>query len=130
VDNNVKNTEKCYKDIKEYEVDIVNVIKNMILKNERLVFAIIAERAGITRFVIREYPELRNYILNEMAFRKELKEIDKKIERAVAGLQKSKKSITFMSIASKCKFDGETIYQNQYIKDKIREILIDNKRKN
>lgn len=116
-----------YKDIEDYKIDVNNTIKYMISKNERLVFAIVAEKSGVTRFVVRQYPELRNYILQRMVYYKEIQVINKKIDRAVNSLLKSNKSLTFISIINKCRFSSDAIYQNQYIKSKIRSVLIENR---
>jgi hypothetical protein len=120
-------TDIYYKDIEEYKIDINNTIEYMISKNERLVFAVVAEKSGVSRFVVRQYPELRNYILQRMIYYKEIQVINKKINRAVNSLLKSNKSLTFISIINKCRFTSDAIYQNQYIKNKIRSLLIENK---
>lgn len=127
MENCLNYTETYYKDIKEYEADVDKVIIHMISANERLVFAIIAEKSGVTRFVVRQYPELRNYILQRMVYFKEIQVINEKIEKAVDKLLKSGKKITFMSIINKCKLSSDIIYKNQYIKDKIRSVLAENK---
>jgi hypothetical protein len=129
VENCLNNINTYYKDIEEYKIDINNTIEHIISNNERLVFAIVAEKAGVTRFVVRQYPELRNYILQKMVYYKELNLINKKIDRAVNSLLKSNKSITFISIVNKCNFNSDDVYQNQYIKNKIRTLLIQNNQK-
>jgi hypothetical protein len=129
MENCLNITDIYYKDIEEYKIDINNAIEYMISKNERLVFAIVAEKSGITRFVVRQYPELRNYILQRMIYYKEIQAINKKINRAVNSLLKSNKSITFISIINKCRFSSDAIYQNEYIKSKIRSLLIENNHK-
>lgn len=126
MENCLSTTKTFYKDIEEYKNDIDNVIQNMIYNKERLVFAIVAEKSGVTRFVIRQYPELRNYILHKMVYYKEIHVINQKIDRAVASLLRSNKSITFMAIVNKCKFDSDIIYRNQYIKNKIRNVIANN----
>lgn len=123
MENCINFVENAYKDIEEYEVDIDNTIEHMISSNERLVFAVVAERAGVTRFIVRQYPELRNYILHRMVYYKEIQVINHKIQKAVESLQKTNKSITFMSIINKCKFDSDMIYKNQYVKDRILSVL-------
>lgn len=130
MENCLNNIDTYYKGVEEYKIDIDNTIEHIISKNERLVFAIVAEKAGVTRFVVRQYPELRDYILNRMVYYKEIQVIDKKINRAFNNLLKSNKSITFISIINKCRFSADIVYQNQYIKNKIRNILIENKNKN
>lgn len=116
--------ETYYKNIDEYKNDIDTTIKSMISKKERLVFAMVAERAGITRFVVRQYPELRNYILTRMVYFKEMQVINNKIDKAVNNLIKSKESITFMAIVKRCRYNLDMVYENEYIKSRIREILI------
>lgn len=118
-----------YKDIEEYKTDINAVIENMIANNERLVFSVVAEKASITPFVIRQYPDLRNYILQTMVNYKEIQVLKEKIEKAVASLTKSNKSLTFLAIINKCKFDSNMVYQNQYIKEKIRSLIAEQKKR-
>lgn len=127
MENALNNTGLFYKSVEEYQADVSSVIEMMIIKNERLVFAVVAERAGVTNFVVRKYPELRNYILQEVMHYKEIQVIDQKISKAAASLVKHNKPLTFISIINKCKFSQELVYKNSYIKDKIREILINNK---
>ncbi|WPC43471.1 hypothetical protein [Clostridium sp. JS66] len=110
----------------DYKININNTLKSMISKDERICFAIIAERSGVTRFVIRQYPELRNYILEKMAYYKEIQVIDRKINRSLRSLLKNNKSVTFISLINKCKFTTDTVYHNEYIKQKIRSVIIDN----
>jgi hypothetical protein len=121
---NCLNTEGVYyRDLDEYKINIDKTIEKMISKNERLIFASVAEKVGITPFTISRYPELRTYILKKMSYYKELQVINQKIDRAVDSLIRSKQSITFISIANRCKFGSDMLYQNQYIKDKIRSAL-------
>lgn len=130
MENCLSTTKTFYKDIEEYKNDIDSVIQNMIYNKERLVFAIVAEKSGVTRFVIRQYPELRNYILHKMVYYKEIHVINQKIDRAVASLLRSNKSITFIAIVNKCKFNADIIYKNQYIKNKIRSVIANNTQAN
>jgi hypothetical protein len=123
MENCLNTTELFYKDLEEYRNDINTSIENMISTNERLVFALVAEKAGVTNFVVRKYPELRNYILQQLVHYKEIQVINQKIDRAVNSLIKTNKTITFLAIVNKCKFNSDMIYQNQYIKDKIRQVL-------
>lgn len=129
MENCLNITESYYKDIDEYKVDVDTVIISMISKNERLVFAVIAERSGVTRFVVRQYPQLRNYILQRMIYYKEMQVINQKIDRAVKSLIKSGKRITFIAIINKCRITTDMAYQNGYIKDKLRNALSQNKQK-
>lgn len=129
MENCLNAAESRYKDIEEYKIDVDNVIEKMISKDERLVFAIVAERAGVTRFVVRQYPELRNYILQKIVFYKEMQIINQKIDRAVMSLLKAKRSLTLMSIINKCNLGSVDAYNNQYIKDKIRRVLAENKQR-
>lgn len=123
MENCLNTTELYYKDLDEYKVDINTAIEHMIKTNERLVFALVAEKAGVSNFVVRKYPELRNYILQQLVHYKDIQVINQKIERAVNSLIKTNKTITFLAIVNKCKFNSDMIYQNQYIKDKIRLVL-------
>lgn len=116
----------CYKAIEEYKVDINNAISSMLSRNERLSFAIVAEKTNIDPLVIRMYPELRTYILEKIKYYKELKVINNKIDKAVKSLLKSNKNLSFISIMNKCKFSLNVVYKNKYIKDKIISALTDN----
>lgn len=127
MENALNNTSHFYKDIEEYEDDINTVIEAMIDKNERIVFAIVAERAGVTNFVVRRYPELRNYILNQIKYYKEIQVINAKIDKAAKSLIRQGKNLTFMSIMNKCKFPSDMVYQNSYIKHRIRSVIINSR---
>ncbi len=135
MENSLNNLAVCYteesyfKNIEEYKIDIVNVIKYLVSKDERLVFAIIAEKSGITRFVIRQYPALRNYMLEKISYYKEIQFINRKIDKAVKSLLKSNKNITFIALINKCKFSTDVVYHNSYIKNKIRNAIIENTKK-
>jgi len=119
-------TNLYYKDIEEYKFLISSAIENMLSNNERLIFAVAAERAGVDPYIIRKHPELRTYILRQIMYYKEIQVINQKIDRAVNNLVKSNKPLSFIAIVNKCKFGGNTIYQNQYIKEKIRSVLAEN----
>jgi hypothetical protein len=125
MENCLNTAEIYYKDLEEYKIDINNTIEHMISTNERLVFALVAEKAGVTNSVVRKYPELRNYILQQLVYYREIKVINQKIDKAVNSLVKAKKTITFLGIVNKCKFSSDMIYQNQYIKERIRRVLSD-----
>lgn len=125
MENCLNTAEIYYKDLEEYKIDINNTIEHMISINERLVFALVAEKAGVTNFVVRKYPELRNYILQQLVYYREIKVINQKIDKAVNSLVKANKTITFLAIVNKCKFSSDMIYQNQYIKERIRRVLSD-----
>jgi hypothetical protein len=125
MENCLNTAEIYYKDLEEYKTDINNTIEHMISTNERLVFALVAEKAGVTNFVVRKYPELRNYILQQLVCYREIKVINQKIDKAVNSLIKAKKTITFLAIVNKCRFSSDMIYQNQYIKERIRRVLSD-----
>jgi hypothetical protein len=126
MENHRINEAMQYKSVDEYKTDILMIIEDIIIKNRRLVFATVAEKADITNVVIRQNPELRNYILEKIKYYKETQLIHHKIDRAVASLLKRNKNLTFMSIMDSCNFDTKTMYQNQYIKDKIRKVLSEN----
>ena len=127
MENTKTNEGMHYKTVEEYEADILRIIEDMILKNQRLVFASVAEKAGVLNLVIRQNPQLRNYILEKIKYYKETELIHHKIDRAVASLLRRNKTITFMSLIDTCNFDTKTMYQNQCIKDKIRKVLSENK---
>jgi hypothetical protein len=112
-----------YKDLEEYKSDVNNIIENMISQKERLVFALVCEKADINPLTIRRYPELRSYILERMVYYKELHVINSKIDKVVNNLIKANKRITFLEIVNRCKFSSEMIYRNQYIKDRIRSVI-------
>ncbi|KEI05474.1 hypothetical protein [Clostridium botulinum] len=116
-----------YKSIEEYKHDINETIEDMISNNERLTFAIIVKKSHITPFTINKYPKLRKYILYKIKYYKEIQVINKKIHKSVSSLFSSNKTLTFTSIASKCGFSLSTVYNNDYIKNKIRMELINNK---
>jgi hypothetical protein len=126
MENCLSNTSLFYKDVEQYKLDINNIIESMILNNERLVFAVVAEKSGVTNFVVRKYPELRNYILEKLVYYKEIQVINQKIDKAVLSLKKSSKTITFMAIINKCKFTTDVVYRNNYIKDRILFALCEN----
>jgi hypothetical protein len=123
MENCLDSTDLHYKNVEEYKLDTDKVIKAMIDRSERIVFAEVAEKAGVTRFVVRRYPELRNYILSRIVYYKEIQVIDNKIDKAVNSLNKANKALTFMSIVEKCKFSSEAVYKNEYIKCKIVAVL-------
>jgi hypothetical protein len=125
MENCLNTAEIYYKDLEEYKVDINNTIEHMISTNERLVFALVAEKAGVTNFVVRKHPELRNYILQQLVYYRDIKVINQKIDKAVSSLVKANKTITFLAIVNKCKFSSDMIYQNQYIKERIRKVISD-----
>ncbi|SKA79151.1 hypothetical protein SAMN05428976_103234 [Clostridium sp. USBA 49] len=127
MENALNNNSLFYKTMEEYENDIDSAIEDMISKNERIVFALVAEKSGVTNFVVRRYPELRNYILKQIKYYKEIQVINKKIDKACKSLIKQGKSLTFISIINKCKFPIDMAYNNLYIKDKIRSVLINNR---
>ncbi|KAJ49511.1 hypothetical protein CTM_22696, partial [Clostridium tetanomorphum DSM 665] len=112
--------------LEEYKADIKNVLNSMISINERLNFATVAEKTNIDPLVIRMYPDLRIYILEEIKHYKELQIINNKINKAVKTLLKSNKNLSFISIMDKCKFSLNVVYKNKYIKDKIIHALTQN----
>lgn len=126
MENCLSTTDVYFENEDNFKAEIERVIEEMICDNERLVFAEVAEKAGVTRFIVRRYPELRNYILKRMMYYKDLQVINQRIDRAVSSLLKSNKKITFIAIIGKCKFTTEMIYQNPYIRDRIRNILATN----
>ncbi|MGN9160075.1 hypothetical protein [Clostridium sulfidigenes] len=122
--NDVKNSDNLSK----YKLDIDEAIKAIISKEDRLVFASVVKVADITNITVFKYPELRGYILEKIKFEKEIQAIDKKIDRAIARLNKGNRRITFISLMNSCKFNSDHIYNNPYIKEKIRAAVIENTR--
>lgn len=122
--NNVENADNLSK----YKLDIDEAIKAIISKEDRLVFASVVKVADITNITVFKYPELRGYILEKIKFEKEIQAIDKKIDRAIARLNKGNRRITFISLMNSCKFNADHIYNNPCIKEKIRAAVIENTR--
>ncbi len=120
MDNCLRSEELHTKTGEEYKAHIDSIILDILEKAETLVFANVVKKAGITPFIINQYPELRSYILEKMKTLKEIYSINKKIDKAVASLLKSNKAVTFLAIINRCKIDLDNVYHNEYIKDKIR----------
>lgn len=116
-----------YKDVDEYKNDITYTIKTLLNNNERLSFASVVKKARITPLVINKYPELRMYILENIKKHKEMKVIEDKITRATTKILNSKENLTFMAIVKRCRFSLDMVYKNEYIKEKIIEIIKENK---
>ena len=117
-----------YKDIEEYKIDIDNVINHMLCKNETIGICCYCRKSRYNLLCNKTIScELRNCILRKMEYYKEIQIINRKIDRAVNSLIKSNKSLTFISIINKCRFASDVVYQNKYIKDKIRSVLAENK---
>lgn len=127
-DNEFYNDVKNADNLSKYKLDIDEAIKAIISKEDRLVFASVVKVADITNITVFKYPELRGYILEKIKFEKEIQAIDKKIYRAIARLNKGNRRITFISLMNSCKFNSDHIYNNPYIKEKIRAAVIENTR--
>lgn len=127
-DNEFYNDVKNADNLSKYKLDIDEAIKAIISKEDRLVFASVVKVADITNITVFKYPELRGYILEKIKFAKEIQAIDKKIYRAIARLNKGNRRITFISLMNSCKFNSDHIYNNPYIKEKIRAAVIENTR--
>lgn len=112
--------------LEEYKRNIQAAISNIINSDKRLVFANVAKEADITNIIVYKYPELRTYILKEIEFQKQLQVINKKIERAVNRLKKTKRKITFVALMNSCNFDYDDMARNSYIKERVRAVVIDN----
>ncbi len=126
MENSIANDGIYFKNIEEYKIDIDQVIINIISKGHRLVFANVVKYTDINEFVIRKYPELRVYILNRISYYKEIQVINEKIDRAVKSLIGRNKNITVIALMNKCKFSSESIYENPYLKEKIRAVVVEN----
>jgi hypothetical protein len=129
-----ENMDICLNDVdlnieteEEYKIHVDNAIVNILLNEERLVFASVVEKAKITPFIISKHIGLRIYILERMKYHKEMYIIDKKINRAVISLLKSNRNITFLSIINKCKISMDTAYQDQIIKNKVKDAILQSK---
>ncbi|WP_291576145.1 hypothetical protein [Clostridium sp. UBA4548] len=129
MDNCLRNVELHTKTVEEYKAHIDSIILDILEKAETLVFANVVKKAGITPFIINQYPELRNYILEKMKTHKEIYSINKKIDKAVISLLKSNKAVTFLAIVNRCKIDLDNVYHNEFIKDKIRMEIAKNNQK-
>lgn len=127
-DNEFYNDVENADNLSKYKLDIDEAIKAIISKEDRLVFASVVKVADITNITVFKYPELRGYILEKIKFEKEIQAIDKKIYRAIARLNKGNRRITFISLMNSCKFNSDHIYNNPYIKEKIRAAVIENTR--
>jgi hypothetical protein len=120
--NDTENEDKLNK----YKANIDEAIKTIISKESRLVFASVVKVADITNITVFKYPELRGYILEKIKFEKEIQSINKKIDRAVARLNKGNKNITFIALMNSCRFNADHIHSNPYIKGRIREAVLNN----
>jgi len=127
-DNEFYNDVENADNLSKYKLDIDEAIKAIISKEDRLVFASVVKGADITNITVLKYPELGGYILEKIKFEKEIQAIDKKIDRAIARLNKGNRRITFISLMNSCKFNSDHIYNNPYIKEKIRAAVIENTR--
>lgn len=119
----------CYEEdsvVEQYKKSIDSAIQDIINNGKRLVFANVAKEADVTNIAVYKYPELRTYILKEIEFQKQLQVINEKIEKAVNRLKKSKKKVTFIALMNSCNFDYEDMARNAYIKERVREVVIQN----
>lgn len=119
----------CYEEesvVEQYKKSIDSAIQDIINNGKRLVFANVAKEADVTNIAVYKYPELRTYILKEIEFQKQLQVINGKIEKAVNRLKKSKKKVTFIALMNSCNFDYEDMARNAYIKERVREVVIQN----
>ncbi|MEG0307555.1 MAG: hypothetical protein RR636_06405 [Clostridium sp.] len=111
--------------IKEYKFQIDNAIKKIMAKGARLVFANVVKVGDISNITVLKYPELRGYILDNIKFEKEMYVINQRINRALARMIKSNKKVTFIGLMNSCRFNSDDIYNNGYIKERIRETVIE-----
>lgn len=126
MENSITNEEISYKDIDEYKNDIISTIENILITYDNLVFANVAKKSGVNEFVIRKFPQLRMFILQEILKYKKKHVINSRIEKVVNSLIKSKKNISFVTVLNKCKFTSEYDEERDYINRRIRELVIQN----
>lgn len=127
MDSCLKGAELYTESVEKYKIHVDEAIVSILSNEERLVFAIVVEKARITPYIINQYPELRNYVLESMKYHKEIHVMDKKINKAINSLTKGNKTITFLAIMKKCKIGLDNAYHNEIIKDKIRDAIIKSK---
>jgi len=123
MDNCLRDTDLQVKSGEEYKAQIDMVILDILEKSETLVFANVVKKAGVTPYIINQYPELRSYILDKMKYEKEVYLMNKKIEKAATNLVKANKTVTFLSIVNRCKFNLDKVYHDELIKNKIRTVI-------
>ncbi|AWZ49196.1 hypothetical protein [Hathewaya limosa] len=120
------NTSSC-KNIEDYKNDIKTNIIDILDSNEKLNFALVVKKSNISPIIIKKYPELRIYILENIDYYKEIKMIDNKISKATTRILASKESLTFMAIMKRCRFTSTMMYKNSYIKEKVIKTIKENK---
>ncbi len=125
-DNEIYKNSNEYNKLEIYKLRIDEAIKNIIAKGGRLVFASVVKEGEITNIIVMKHPELRSYILSKIKFEKEKQVINEIIDKAVTGLFKRNKRITYISVLSKCKFPSGHVYKSDYIKQQIRDVVIKN----
>lgn len=129
MENLITNEGISYKDIEDYKIDVNKTIEIIILEKDKLVFANVARKSGVNEFVIREFPQLRKFILERILYYKKIKVINDKIDRIVNNLIKAKKNVTFVGVMNRCKFTDDMYEEQAYIKDKIRKAVVNNSHK-
>lgn len=112
--------------VQGYKRAIDTAIKDIISSEKRLVFANVVKEADITNITVYKYPELRTYILKAIELQKQLQVINERIGKAVSRLKKSKRRITFVALMNSCNFDYDDLARNSYIKERVREVVIEN----
>jgi len=116
-------------ELNKYKADVDEAIRTIINKGDRLFFANVVKVANITNITVFKHPELRGYILDKIKISKEIQDINKKIDRAVARLTKGNKKITFVALMNSCRFNADHISSNPYIKERIRAAVLENIKK-
>lgn len=129
MENLITNEGISYKDIEDYKIDVNKTIETIIHEKDKLVFANVARKVGVNEFVIREFPQLRKFILERILYYKKIKVINDKIDRIVNNLIKAKKNVTFVGVMNRCKFTDDMYEEQAYIKDKIRKAVVNNSHK-
>lgn len=125
-ENSFYNDMENQAELNKYKTDVDEAIRTIINKGDRLFFANVVNVANITNIIVFKHPELRGYILEKIKISKEIQDINKKIDRAVARLTKGNKKITFIALMNSCRFNADHIYSNPYIKERIRAAVLEN----
>lgn len=126
MENSLTNDGIYYKSIEEYKISIDKVINEILNSTEDLIFANVVKRAGVNEFVIRKYPQLRNYALEKIFKHKKQHVISCKIEKVVNNLIKNNKNVTFISVLNKCKFSDDYYEEKEFIHEKIKYFIKNN----
>lgn len=115
--------EITYLQLDEYKNKVKETISLALQKTDSIIFANIAREAGVNEFVIRKYPALRTFILNEILQVKKKHVINCRIEKVVNNLISKNQNITYVTVINKCKFSNEFNEEREFINSRIRELI-------